>query len=159
MFFNTQRKIPSHLRHQYYKEYKNLKFDIIRSKQQAERWYRLTRLVLKHESANKNREKPMLTIPDTRSRRYLTIKVIQHVPMKFLLQEIQHTNFAYVNKHRKSLKNHRRNLKRKRQLPPLPPGTKGDARAYYRDFHNRSKYKEKVLLSSFTQFQTTPSMV
>jgi hypothetical protein len=42
------------------------------------------------------------------------------------------------------LKNHRRNLKRKRQLTPLPPGTKGDARAYYRDYHNINLYDPNI---------------
>jgi hypothetical protein len=143
--FNTNNNVPSHPKFRFFKEYKNLRFDVVRSKQQVERWNRLTRWVQGTETTNRYNESHILTIPDSGLRKNTSIKVLQHVPLRSLPQDNYRSKANDLTKKlKKKLKNYRRSLKRKKQLPPLPAGTKGDARAYYRDFHNINLFDPNI---------------
>ncbi|PKY50874.1 hypothetical protein RhiirA4_467566 [Rhizophagus irregularis] len=64
----------------YYKEYSRLRFDIVHSPQQIERWNRITRSTL-----NLEHKKPIIShLPSGNSPRPLVFKQIHHVPEKFL---------------------------------------------------------------------------
>ncbi|GES79256.1 hypothetical protein GLOIN_2v1779171 [Rhizophagus clarus] len=117
------KKIPVRYRHnvpdfkkwKYFKEYKSLKFDILRSPQQIQRFNRLSALILK-QNADTRIKKP-----------FLLSSFYNYVFNGSIFQAV-----------RVNVKNLRRKYKRKNKLPPLPPNFTGDAIAYYKSHHRIS---------------------
>ncbi|CAB5189698.1 unnamed protein product [Rhizophagus irregularis] len=75
----TKKGIPTCRK--YYKEYKNLKFDIVRSPQQIKRWNRLTNSIVRAETKI-NREKPFLIKEDTKRSQYMVFKKVQQLVVR-----------------------------------------------------------------------------
>jgi hypothetical protein len=144
---NPRRKLLLKQRARFFKQYSNLQFDIVRSPAQIDRWNRIVR------SKSHDHNKKFLA-PETSSvNPSLMIKLIQHLPRRLFPQDFFPRLTPEQKMMKKRFKNAIRRSRRKKQLPPLPPGTKGNTLDYYKDFHKidlrdlnvRKKYHTKSL--------------
>ncbi|GBB98083.1 hypothetical protein RclHR1_03130024 [Rhizophagus clarus] len=130
----------------YFKLYKSLKFDIIRSPQQIQRFKRLSTVILK-QNADSAIKKPFMLYEmndKEKNKPGIVLKQLHHCPRT---KQPPHapvpgtfnfsvTNRTAIKRLRTKVKNARRRYKRKIKLPPLPPNFSGDAIEYYKSRHN-----------------------
>ncbi|RGB38833.1 hypothetical protein C1646_755245 [Rhizophagus diaphanus] len=117
----------------YYKDYSNLRFDVVRSPQQTIRWNRLTSSILGQERHLCNIKSYILHPSSSNVYNPTVFKQIHHLPEKCLLtdkhplgqHDPRHNRDSKKDKRREknwSRRQKKRN-KRKKPLPPLSPGT------------------------------------
>ncbi|GBB99963.1 hypothetical protein RclHR1_00370004 [Rhizophagus clarus] len=131
--------LPDATKWKYFKEYKRLQFDIVRSPQQIQRFNRLSTLVLS-QNANAKYKKPFILGALKDGMKPTTVlKQLHHCPAKQLPYTGSTFNFVHngfpLQAIRKNAKRLRRRYKRKIKLPPLPPDFVGDAIEYYQTHH------------------------
>ncbi|GBB86887.1 hypothetical protein RclHR1_13320001 [Rhizophagus clarus] len=132
-------KLPDSPKWKYFKEYKRLQFDILRSPQQIQRFNRLSTLALSH-NANAKYKKPFILGAQKEGMQPATVfKQLHHCPSKQMPSTGSTFNFLYngftIQAIRNKAKRLRRKYKRKMKLPPLPPNFDGDATTYYQTHH------------------------
>ncbi|GET02734.1 hypothetical protein GLOIN_2v1779171 [Rhizophagus clarus] len=153
-------KLPDATKWKYFKEYKRLQFDIVRSPQQIKRFNRLSTLVLS-QNANAKYKKPFILGALKDGMKPTTVlKQLHHCPAKQLPYTGTAFNFAHngfpLQAIRKKAKRLRQRYKQKIKLPPLPPDFVGDAIAYYQTHHQihlnvpsiRERYQRHSLVSA-----------
>ncbi|PKY58348.1 hypothetical protein RhiirA4_480191 [Rhizophagus irregularis] len=144
---HTKKGIPSNKT--YYKEYKNLKFDIVRTPQQIKRWNRLTNSIVKTETKTYG-DKPFLIKEDNNRGQYMVFKKIQHLVVRpdlnlYTKDEDEKKFDALIRKRAKNwLRRVKKRNKLKKKLPPLPANFTGDARTYYLNTYNINLFVYKI---------------
>ncbi|GBC02619.1 hypothetical protein RclHR1_04710007 [Rhizophagus clarus] len=131
-----RRKLPDSPKWKYFKEYKRLQFDILRSPQQIQRFNRLSTLVLSH-NANAKYKRPFILGAQKNGMQPATVfKQLHHCPSKQMPSTGSTFNFVHNGFPLQAIRNKAKRLrckyKWKIKLLPLPPNFAGDARAYYR---------------------------
>ncbi|GES84942.1 hypothetical protein GLOIN_2v1772827 [Rhizophagus clarus] len=132
-------KLPDSPKWKYFKEYKRLQFDILRSPQQIQRFNRLSTLVLSH-NANAKYKRPFILGAQKDGMQPATVfKQLHHCPSKQMPSTGSTFNFVHngfpLQAIRNKTKRLHRKYKRKIKLSPLPPNFAGDAIAYYQTHH------------------------
>ncbi|EXX52058.1 hypothetical protein GLOIN_2v1779171 [Rhizophagus irregularis DAOM 181602=DAOM 197198] len=151
----------------YYKQYRTLRFDAVRSPQQQARWNRLTMSTLKQNRSNRTITPHLL--PNSPGQ--MVFKTIHHLPHRYKgpspIQRSDifknspngHMHYALLRT-RQRIKNWIRRTKKrnrlKKQLPPLPAGFIGDQRTYYYDTYNINLFdyniRRRYNVSSIPQY-------
>lgn len=134
----------------YYKEYKNLTFDIVRSLAQISRWNRLTKSTFISESRKMITKPYILNESSPLCPKPAVFKQLSHVMDRNLPPQYSSNAKKRIElEHLKSCtKNWLRRTKKwnklKKQLPLLPENTPGDARLYYYKTYNINLFDYKV---------------
>jgi hypothetical protein len=145
-------------RYKYYKLYKTLKFDIVRSKQQIERWNRITRVSLAPNNKivdldNNHQFRTALTntIPIGNP----VIKMIQHVPEKFLPRDpysIQRKQYKQTAKNLRRRRNRKaKGIPRKKKAKPA----KGKCKAVAMTTNISRPFEPQVIIPPLTNDDVT----
>ncbi|GES91103.1 hypothetical protein GLOIN_2v1779171 [Rhizophagus clarus] len=132
-------QLPDATKWKYFKEYKCLQFDIVRSLQQIQRFNRLSTLVLSQNTNAKYKKPFILGALKDGMKPATVLKQLHHCPAKQLPYTGSMFNFVHngfpLQAIRKNAKRLHQRYKRKIKLPPLLPDFVGDAIEYYQTHH------------------------
>ncbi|GBC41354.1 hypothetical protein GLOIN_2v1771106 [Rhizophagus irregularis DAOM 181602=DAOM 197198] len=132
----------------FYKEYRNLEFDIVRSPQQIKRWNHLKQSIINSERRI-HYNKPYLLRPGhdhyTQS---VVFKQLSHVAERGSIHPSYEGRSNKEKINLKRAKNWLRRIKKrnklKKSLPPLPPDFNGDPRVFYNNTYHINLFDYKV---------------
>ncbi|CAB4408563.1 unnamed protein product [Rhizophagus irregularis] len=135
----------------YFKEYRSLRFDIVRSPQQIARWNRLTCSVIRANHHSSFPQPKIIHTPTTQNPNPVVFKQLRHLPSKNI--PFRYGNYIKAGsieekKHKVREKNWLRRIrarnKKKKKLPPLLSGHTSDPQIYYKKTYNINLFDYKV---------------
>jgi hypothetical protein len=118
---------------------------VVQSSVQIDRWNCITCMKVKIDAKQTTKINVVNQFlpPITHSQGLAVIKIIQHVPRKFLPNEF-HDLTSYWVSLKKKCKNVKQQACHKLTLPPLPLGTKSNPYNYYNDFYQINLHDPKI---------------